>query len=756
MFVPSLLILSILGFNVLAYKTIIDVLSEDPRFETLIGHLQRTRLVPRINRLPAGTFFAPVNEAFDALDENVDEATLLYHILPSGKRSVDFQHGEILQSLYVRPGFLPNNEGQRLKFSRIGVLGRTLIVNEAQVVTKDISVNRNTYIHAIDRVLNPPETIGKWTDKIPALLTRGHRSTLNERSQTILQFVANSAFARAAGSSSTIYGFRSEEDLGRILNYTTLGVPLYIADIPEGKTAYDTLTGEPIIIESSQDAITVNNVPVIETDWLASNGVIHILDDGLIPDSLTFDTRKYLYGINATKMVSLIDTYDLGHYLDSHMDRFYSFLVPPNDVLNEDTIPNIIKKDWLRYHILNASWYPEYLEDGMLLPSELRPEELAGQSQRIPVYTKSREREISDMKDDQSIRFGRSRVFNSLAQSRNMIYQISEPLTLPVDILTSLVLDLELSTFVATLYVSGVIDEMRSARGITVFAPTNDAFQQLGLVAKYLVHPLGKNDLQSVLRYHAAEALLYGKEMETAQLVINTLANVSTNITGTGGRIRMGDATVRSTNRIVSNGVVHKLDQVLLPSNVQITHSQLLTAIEAHAMQRLLKQANISELAKGNILLVPTDGAFDRIDFDALLNDKENLQRIAKLHILKAPSYNGYEFPTLSSEDLVIIRDAGYGLWTVQLKGLNTFHARVLGRANLTKGYLMEIDTVLMPVPRGFLGLPLETIREFVRTMSPLVLCLVGFGGWTMYRFYRRRRAGYETIQDTDGLEANQ
>ncbi|KAG0171581.1 hypothetical protein DFQ28_001445 [Apophysomyces sp. BC1034] len=163
MLASSLIILSIYWVNAFAYKTIIDVLSEDSRFETLIQHLQRTRLIPRINRLPAGTLFAPDNNAFAAFEGNVDEATLLYHILPSGMTAADFYHGQLLQSIYVRPGFLPNNEGQRVKVTYTGLLGRTLFVNDAQIIKKDIPVNRNTYIQAIDRVLEPPETIGKLT-----------------------------------------------------------------------------------------------------------------------------------------------------------------------------------------------------------------------------------------------------------------------------------------------------------------------------------------------------------------------------------------------------------------------------------------------------------------------------------------------------------------------------------------------------------------------------------------------------------------
>lgn len=152
---------------VYAYKTIIDVLSEDPQFEKLIQHLQFNRLIPRINSLEAGTLFAPVNDAFDKFGgKEITKDLLLYHLLPVGMTGQDFYHGQLLESLYVRPGLLgsTDNPGQRIKITKDGKPGKgrgKVYINVAEIIKKDVFVNNQTYIQVIDRVLDPPAMLGK-------------------------------------------------------------------------------------------------------------------------------------------------------------------------------------------------------------------------------------------------------------------------------------------------------------------------------------------------------------------------------------------------------------------------------------------------------------------------------------------------------------------------------------------------------------------------------------------------------------------
>lgn len=75
-------------------STIIDVLGADPDYESLLGLLQRARLVPTLNRLNGTTLFAPTNDA-------IKKHSLWAHILDDDSFVVtDNVHEELRQQLF--------------------------------------------------------------------------------------------------------------------------------------------------------------------------------------------------------------------------------------------------------------------------------------------------------------------------------------------------------------------------------------------------------------------------------------------------------------------------------------------------------------------------------------------------------------------------------------------------------------------------------------------------------------------------------
>ncbi|KAG1085274.1 hypothetical protein G6F42_021465 [Rhizopus arrhizus] len=428
-----------------------------------------------------------------------------------------------------------------------------------------------------------------------------------------------------------------KEDLSLYFKYAIIDKAIYIDEFNSGKTTYKSLSGDSLVISADKDkkSIIVNDIPLVQTDVIAANGVIHEMDDTFKFDGIDFTTRKYMYGANGTHMVELFDTYDVGHYIDQK-ERNYTFLIPPPDKLNQ----SLISKSWLSYHVIQGSWPQENLVDNMLLQSEFKSGDLANNYQRLPVYVEN-ENVVST-----SIQFDKARVIgDNIGIHDDMIYQISEPLILPGDILGKLVVDLDLSTFIATLYVSEVVDEIKNTKGLTLFVPTNEAFQNMGLVAKYLVHSSAKSELQTVLRYHAAKSLLYYDDMTSQVHEVATLANSTLRISqNESGSVMIGrpegpnqnTATVTHANTLVSNGVVHKISQVQIPNQVKISNQHLLVGIEASIMMQILKKANLlDKINQDNmVVLAPSDKAFAHIDLDALLADQYQLTRLAKLHVV--------------------------------------------------------------------------------------------------------------------------
>ncbi|GAA5801723.1 hypothetical protein HPULCUR_007175 [Helicostylum pulchrum] len=762
----KLILLLFYLIQVQAYKTIIDVLSEDAKFSTLIRHLQYTRLIPMINTLETGTFFAPDNSAFKNYQgPAITKDVLLYHLLPQLYVTDDLQDGQILETSFVRPGFLGTNSTGQMH--------------------KDVFVNQKTKINVIDRVLEPPAMLPSVLkvidEKLFELMERTGTDTLLSSERPFTTFISAKYLLDRFNYVEKKY-LTSEyglEDLKQMVKYLVIAEPVYFNNLSVGETSYTSESGESIELKVTENhrQATVNGLKVIEQDILAANGVVHVLDDLPFADSVVFDTRKYLFGLNATKFVSLIDQFGLGSFLDSESNDV-TILAPTNEVIDEDDIPNNLKKQWLSYHLIQGAWKPSDLVDRRLLKTEYNSSLLLNESQRMVVRV-GKEQELL-----KSIQFGsHSKVIgNDLSIKGNVIYRISDPVDLPLDIFTSLVVDLELSTFIATLYVSGVVKEIKQSQGITLFVPTNQAYKNLGLVSRYLVSHAGRADLQTVLRYHVVTSLLYYEDLIDDSLEVTTLTDETLFINGKNpdGKIWIsstgGDQTekedygvVQKSDILVSNGVVHKVNHIQIPGHVNITHQNLLSGINANLMQDILKRTGVLEEIDltDSYILAPTDKAFENIDLESLWNDTEKLKRIAKLHIIPKsssggkrrwfsnPLFNEQVFGTMLEQDKIIVRQVGHGNIMIRVKGEPYHeHARVLDMGKVSTGDrtggVIEIDSVLFPVERGAFGLPWLWSLLIVSLLWVTCFGLLAFAGFFAFKKYKRRRDGYETIMEAE------
>ncbi|KAI8338344.1 FAS1 domain-containing protein [Chlamydoabsidia padenii] len=790
----SLVIL--LPSHVLAYYTIMDILSNDAKFETLIIHLQRTRLVPFINKLDTGTLFAPDNDAFaNYHGPPITQDILLYHLIPGMVPSDQLYHHQILETSFRLENYLNNNTGQRILVhqaasSSFGDKTPSYFVNDARLITTDIPVNRKTVIHAVNKVLEPPNMLApslesRTTDLYQMMDRVGLVHLINQH-QPFTVFYSEQSILEPFNQveQSYLLSTYGDEDLGKMLDYLVIRGDIYTDDFV-GEKEYKTISGEVLQIKvdkkKGEKVITVDGELIEQGDILAANGVLHKVENLPRTKQVAFDIRKYLYGVNATKFVSLLDRYGLGYYLAPGVTNF-TVLAPENDSIDEGALPDNLKKAWLSYHIVHGQWFPDQLHDRQLLSSEYKSPQLNDQAQRIPIGLYETRKS--------SIFFGNARSQNApITINNNAIYQLSSPMNLPYDVFSSIVVDLELSSFIATLYVSGVVDKIKSASGITLFAPTNQAYKSLGLVATYLVHPTGRQDLQTTLQYHAAQTLLYDHDLRSSAYSVATLTgHDSLEVGGLNeqGHISIGDnGTIHQTNVLMANGVIHKIDTVMVPPSVSLTQHKMLVGMDSHRVLDWFEDFpwldhnnNDGATVDGGdyILLAPTDRAFTQLDEHLGTGwekkDRDAYERLVRLHVIPKTQQMDRrtllggeieDYPTLlSNRDRIMIHGGSYFAENfVQVMGQTGkgAHARVLAKGSLRKyAQVIQIDTVLIPVSRGLFGLPWYWSLALVS-----VLALVGAGlfGWAGYRVWqKRRRAGYESIgeaaEEEEEAERNQ
>lgn len=138
------------------------------------------------------------------------------------------------------------------------------------------------------------------------------------------------------------------------------------------------------------------------------------------------------------------------------------------------------------------------------------------------------------------------------------------------------------STLVTALKTAGLDKTMMEEGSYTVFAPTNDAFDKLpaGLVDALLL-PKNRKTLSDILTFHVLDSkvkasdVMAGIKSDNSGRFIATTMNGNLTLTNRNGNVMVkGEqgrtATVTGTDIMASNGIIHSIDNVLLPEGVDV------------------------------------------------------------------------------------------------------------------------------------------------------------------------------------------
>lgn len=129
--------------------------------------------------------------------------------------------------------------------------------------------------------------------------------------------------------------------------------------------------------------------------------------------------------------------------------------------------------------------------------------------------------------------------------------------------------DSSFSTLNSAIRAAGLESSLSGPGPYTVFAPTNEAFAALpaGTLDQLLL-PENKTKLQQVLSYHVVPGNISSAAITPGQ--IDTVGGAPVNLNTTAGEVTVEDAKVVEADIPASNGVIHAIDQVLLPPDLQV------------------------------------------------------------------------------------------------------------------------------------------------------------------------------------------
>ena len=122
-------------------------------------------------------------------------------------------------------------------------------------------------------------------------------------------------------------------------------------------------------------------------------------------------------------------------------------------------------------------------------------------------------------------------------------------------------------TLVAAVQAAGLVDTLKGDGPFTVFAPTDEAFAALpeGTVEN-LLKPENKEQLIAILTYHVVSGKVMSGDIAGKAMDVTTVNGAMAKVDATNG-VMIDAATVVAADVEASNGVIHVIDQVILPSS---------------------------------------------------------------------------------------------------------------------------------------------------------------------------------------------
>jgi len=370
----------------------------------------------------------------------------------------------------------------------------------------------------------------------------------------------------------------NKDTLADILKYHVLSGKVLSTDLSDGLSA-TTLNGDDVVVDLT-DGVKINDSVVSTVDVGATNGVIHVIDSVLVPSDIDIDAflvscrdipETAVANGNFGTLVTALGAADLVGAL-SEPDGPFTVFAPTDEAFaslpdgllscllepdNKDTLADILK-----YHVLSGKVLSTDLSDG-LTATTLNGDDV-----------------VVDLSD--GVKINDSVVSTVDVVANNGVIHVIDSVLVPSDIDVDAFLvscrdipetaiaNENFLTLVAALDAANLVEALSEPAGpFTVFAPTDEAFASLpdGLVT-CLLKPDNKNTLADILKYH----VLSGKVLSTdlSDGLSATTLNGDDVVVDLSDGVKINDSVVSTVDVEASNGVIHVIDSVLVPSDIDV------------------------------------------------------------------------------------------------------------------------------------------------------------------------------------------
>ncbi|WP_371188620.1 fasciclin domain-containing protein [Thalassotalea maritima] len=561
---------------------------------------------------------------------------------------------------------------------------------------------------------------GNFTTLIAALEATGLDQVLADPSSTYTVFAPTDAAFELLGEDAINELLDDPARLEAILLYHVLAgeVPAEDALAAAGSTVA-TANGASVGLSLSGDALLVNTATVTTTDIMTDNGIIHVIDAVLMPPAAMGEPTENIVDTAIasgafTTLVAALQATGLDATLADESSQFTVF-APTDaafDLIGEQTLntllanPDVLSSILLQHVIAGAAVdsVTAYSLNGT------SPEMASGAM--IPLNINA---------DSDTLTFGGANVIMSDIYTKNGIIHVIDAVVVadvqvPAPAMTIVDVAVDngnFTTLVAALQATGLDTVLADKNATyTVFAPTDAAFDKLpeGTVDALL------NDtdaLSNILLYHVFESqVLADAAISVAQSADNqvTMANGdNAALSIVDSTLFINGATVSSADVLADNGVIHVIDNVILPidaeaatgtiADIAVGDADFSTLVSALTAAGLVD--TLADETATYTVFAPTNAAFDKIptaDLDALLADNDALTAVLLQHVvgdvalssIDAYGANGKAVDTAGGGAVNVSIDAETGM--LMINGAKVTVTDI----QATNGVVHVIDTVIL------------------------------------------------------------
>jgi len=738
----ALLIIAVMTVSTLPLHASADASQDIPTnaagtgvHESLVAALTHANLVTTLQQPGPFTVFAPTDQAFadaginlddfDTPEENQTLAAILLHHVVSGE----------VRANAITDGMLADTaNGDKVKFT---IAGSTVKVGGANVTTPDVLAS-NGIIHVIDRVLSPPvdvpstaQTTGIHDTLVAAVIQAGLLPTLQGPGPFTVFAPTDQAFIDAGVDLASMDTTEGRETLSDILLHHVVAAEVPAANVTNCMSA-DAVNGQPLSFGVG-DGVTVNGANVMMTDVIASNGLIHVVDSVLMPTDTPNDiprtaqcTGSHDTLVSAVIQAELLETLQGAGPFTMFAPTDQAFVDAGIDLATLNTTEGReTLADILLYHVVAGSVPAANVTDCMTATAVNG--DLLGFTVGDGVMVNGANVSLADVNTSNGV--------------IHVIDKVLMPTATPNDIPRTAQCTGVHNTLVNAVIQAELLETLQGVGPFTVFAPTDQAFTDAGINLEALNTTEGRQTLADILRYH----VVAGSVPSTAlsECMTTEAANGQSLSFTVGDSVMVNDATVITPDVNTSNGIVHVIDTVLMPTDspndiprtAQCTgfHNSLVSAVV---------QAGLLETLQGAgpfTVFAPTDQAFADAGIDlAALNTSEGqaaLSDILQYHVLSGvvPANNVTDCMTATA---VNGHPLAFSVGATVMVNDATVTATDVPASN---GIIHVIDKVLMPTdtPRnipataGCTGFHNSLVAAVVQ--ADLLTTLQGEGPFTVF-----------------------